>query len=405
MKIYKNIKYCRICKNNKLKEVLNLKKQPTANQLIKTFNQKEEKIPLKLVFCSKCKTVQLSSTVSSKYLFSKYFWVTGTSNVAKDYCKLFVKRTEKKIQNLNYVLEIASNDGTLLNEYKIKNYNILGVDPAKNIVKDTNKKNIKTICGFFDYEMSKKIKKSYGSSKLIIARNVIPHVENIHSMLKGINFLSDKNGVVAIEFHYLYEILKGLQYDSIYHEHLFYFSLKSISNLFKKHKLYPFDYDKSPISGGSIVLYFSKHKKNKSKKLINLEKFEELKKINNLNTLNQFGTQCRIHSQKLKKIIHRFKGNIIGYGASARSSTLLNFSDINYNHLRCIIDKNPLKDGYYTPGSKIKIINWGKKIVKKNSVILILAWNFKKEIIKQFSKNLNCKFIIPFPNRVRIYEN
>ena len=266
MKIYKNIYICRICSSSNLKFVLDLNNQPTANQLTKNFKQKEIKVPLKLLFCNSCKTTQLSSTVNSKYLFSKYVWVTGTSNVAKKYCQRFVEITKKKFRDVKFVLEIASNDGTLLKEYKKNGYKILGVDPAKNIARKANKNKIKTLPSFFDFNLSNYINQKFDKPDMIIARNVIPHVENIHSIIRGFKNLSKKNGVIAVEFHYLYEIIKGLQYDSIYHEHLYYFSLKSISNLFKKYELYPFDYDKSPISGGSIVLYFSHQKKINLKK-------------------------------------------------------------------------------------------------------------------------------------------
>jgi len=405
MKIYKNIKKCRICDNSNLKSILDLNNQPTANQLTKNFTQKEITIPLKLIFCNKCKTTQLSSTVNSRYLFSKYVWVTGTSNVAKEYCEKFVKKTEKKFKEVKSVLEIASNDGTLLKQYKKKGFKILGVDPAKNIAKKANQEKINTIPGFFDLNLSQQIKKNFGKPDLIIARNVIPHVEHIHSILKGIKNLITKKGVVAIEFHYLSEIIKGLQYDSIYHEHIYYFSLKSISNLFKEYGLFAFDFDKSPISGGSIVLYFSSKIKKKSLKLIKLEKIEKINKLNNFKTLKSFGKKCIKHRDNLSKLVNNLSGKLYGYGASARSSTLLNFAKIDYRKVQFIMDKNKLKYGFYTPGTKIKIMKFGKSILPKNSNIIILAWNFKKEIINQFSKKKNYKFIIPLPNKAKIYDN
>ena len=405
MKIYKNIKKCRICRSSNLKLILNLNNQPTANQLTKSFKEKEATIPLKLMFCNECKTTQLSSTVNSRYLFSKYVWVTGTSNVEKKYCEKFVQKTKKKFKKIRSVFEIASNDGTLLEQYKKKGYKILGVDPAKNIVKKANQKKIKTIPGFFDFNLSKKIKTSFGEADLIIARNVIPHVEHIHSILKGTKNLLHKNGVVAIEFHYLYEIIKGLQYDSIYHEHIYYFSLKSITNLFKKYGLFAFDYDRSPISGGSIVLYFSSKVKTKTSKLKKLENFEKNKKLNSFKTLNLFGKKCINHRENLTKLVNNLKGNLYGYGASARSSTLLNFAYINYKNVKFIMDKNNLKNNLYTPGTKIKITKFSKKKLPKNSNIIILAWNFKKEIINQFDKKMNYRFIIPLPNKAKIYEN
>ena len=404
MKIYKNIKKCRICGSSNLKLIINLNSQPTANQLTSNFNQKEISVPLKLLFCNTCKTTQLSSTVDSKYLFSKYVWVTGTSNVAQKYCEKFVLITRKKFRDVKSVLEIASNDGTLLREYRKRGYRVLGVDPAKNIARKANRENISTIAGFFDFKLSKYISKKFDKPDLIIARNVIPHVEHIHSIIRGFKNLSKKNGIIAIEFHYLYEIIKGLQYDSIYHEHLYYFSLKSISKLFKKYSLYPFDYDKSPISGGSIVLYFSSYKRNKSKKLKNLEIFEKNKKLNTLSTLKTFGDKSRKHRDSLVKIMNSVKGNIYGYGASARSSTLLNFAKFNHNKLKFIMDKNKLKNGFFTPGTKIKIVKFNKNKIPKSSNIIILAWNFRKEIINQFDKTSKHKFIIPLPGKPKIYE-
>lgn len=405
MKIYKNILKCRLCSSLNLKFILDLNNQPTANQLTKNFKQKENKVPLKLLFCNNCKVTQLSSTVDSRYLFSKYVWVTGTSNVAKKYCKKFVEITKKKFKDAKFILEIASNDGTLLKEYKTKGYKILGVDPAKNIANKANSDKIKTITGFFDFNLSKKIKKKFDKPDMIIARNVIPHVEHIHSIIRGFKNLSKKNGIIAIEFHYLYEIVKGLQYDSIYHEHLYYFSLKSISNLFRKYNFYPFDYDKSPISGGSIVLYFSSEKRNKTLKLKKLEKFEKIKKLNNFLTLKSFGIRCVKHKDSFIKLVNSLEGNIYGYGASARSSTLLNFASIDYKVIKFIMDKNSLKNGYFTPGTKIKITKFNMKKLPQKSNLIILAWNFKNEIIKQFNKNSKLKFIIPLPGRPKIHEN
>ncbi len=404
MKIFKDIKCCRICKSKKLKEVLDLNDQPTANQLNKNFSDKEHKIPLKLIFCEKCKTLQLSSTVNSNYLFSKYVWVTKTSKVARDYCKLFVKRTKNITKNkINYVCEIASNDGTLLKEYKNAGYKILGVDPAKNISNYANKNNIKTLTSFFDYKLSNYIKNKYGKSDLVIARNVIPHVENIHSVIKGIKNILSKNGTAAIEFHYLDKIIDGLQYDSVYHEHIFYFSLKSISHLFSMYGLQLFDFDKSPISGGSLVIYFSHIKKKKTDKLSKLIKLEHRKALNSYIRLKKFGLDCTKHKNDLTEILNSLDGKIYGYGASARSSTLLNFSKIDHKKIKYIIDKNPLKKGLYTPGTKIKIIPFQKDKLKNVKNLLLLAWNFKSEIINEFKSNkIKCKFILPLPKKIKI---
>ncbi len=402
----KNISNCRICYSKDIVDILDLGNQPTANQLIKNIKQKEKKFPLKLVLCKKCKTLQLSTTVSSKYLFSKYLWVTETSDVAKKYSEIFYKRIKKKFgkSKPNYVLEIASNDGTFLKTFKNNKINVLGVDPAKNISKIANKKGIKTISKFFDEKLATKIKYKYGKPEIIIARNVIPHVEEIHDVVKGISKIASKKSIVVIEFHYLKEIISGLQYDSIYHEHIFYYSIKSISNLFRKYNLFPHDIERSPISGGSLVLYFSKNKMNKTKSLNNLINIEKKSQINSVKKLLNFSRKCINHRNQLSNFINnKITQEIYGYGASARSSTLLNFSKINYSKIKFIIDKNKLKQNLYTPGSKIKIVNFNKKLIKKNSYIIVLAWNFYKEILKFLRKNkISCKIILPLPNKIKI---
>lgn len=393
------IKKCRVCFSTKLNDILDLGKQPPANSLHN--NKKIQKtFPLKLLFCVNCSTAQLSVSLDPKFLFNNYYWVTGTSKTAKDHAKKFYKLTKKYINKNSKVLEIASNDGTFLRPFIKNKFRVLGVDPAKNISKKANADGIKTIADFFSEKLAKKIKRNHDIS-LIFARNVIPHVKNIHSVIKGISELCSNNSVVAIEFHYSKFILKELQYDSIYHEHLFYFSIKSISNLFSKYKLYPFDVFSSPISGGSLVLMFNKNfhfkKTNSLKRLIN---FEKKSKINSIKKWREFAKNSKNHAKKFKRDVlksYKNNGKLFGYGASARSSTLLNYCNLNQEHFDFIIDQNPLKQNLYTPGTNIKILPFSKvenKIINKNMVLL--AWNFKKEIINFMRKNkFKNKIILP----------
>lgn len=410
--MYEIIKKCRICNYKRLHNILDLGNQPPSNSLRKNLDIKLSNIPLILKFCKKCELAQLSATVDPKELFKHYFWVTNTSQTAKDYSEIFCKRVLKKIKKKNIlVIEIASNDGTFLKPFVKKNYKVLGIDPAVNICRDANKKGIKTICDFFSNKLALKIlKQQKKKADIIFARNVIPHVKNIKDIIKGISSLVSKDGIVAIEFHYSKIIQDELHYDSIYHEHLFYFTIKTISNLFKRYNLYSFDVDKSPISGGSLVLYFSKSKKemsNNLKKMVNIEKKQ---RTNSYKSWINFSFKAKLHAKKLVMILKRFKQkypkiSIIGYGASARSSTLLNFSKLNNVIINKIIDKNILKKDMYTPGSNIKIYHFNSFIrnLKKLKLILILAWNFKKEIIADLrSRGFSGKFILPLPNKIRI---
>ena len=410
MKIYKKTKKCRICFSQKLLHILNLTDQPPANSLRNNLKEKIKSIPLNLMFCEDCCTVQLQETVKPKYLFSDYIWVTGTSNRIKSYSNFFVNNIVKKYSGENKkILEIASNDGTVLKKFKKEKFSCLGVDPAKNLVKLAKKNGIKTIPKFFNYQLSSEIKKKYGSQGIIFARNVIPHVENIHSVVKGISNLIDKDNksLVVIEFHNSSTILNELHYDSIYHEHIFFFSIQTISNVFKKYGLFSFDIFKSPISGGSWVLFFSKNRNKKSISLKKLEEYEKRNKINRFVRWKRFSRESIIHSKKLKDKISyinkKLNKKMIAYGASARSSTMLNFSSLNNQHISFIIDKNKMKDRKFTPGTNIKIISLSKclSLIKKEKYLLILAWNFKKEIITFLKeKGFRGKFLIPLPKKI-----
>jgi len=409
MKIYKNIRKCRLCFFKDLISILDLGNHPPSNTLRNRLKIFIPSVPLKILFCKNCNTVQLSSTVNQSFLFSKYVWVTSTSKTAKNYSKIFCNRVLEKLENRNnnFIIEIASNDGTFLKPFTKYNNQVLGIDPAKNIAKIAIKSGIETLPSFFNLNIAKEIKKNYGKPKVIIARNVIPHAEHIHSILKGVEHILLKKSIVVIEFHYAKIIQEELHYDSIYHEHLFYFTLKSISTLFKKYNLFPFDIDESPISGGSLVLYFSNKKRNYSKKLNKYFETEKKEKINSFNKWRIFSKKCIEHSNNLNKIINYYKKNkkikIFGYGASARSSTLLNFTNINRKHIDFIIDNNQIKKNKYTPGSNIKILSLKDNMnkIKKYNILLLLAWNFKKEILTDLrKKGFKGKAIIPLPRKI-----
>jgi len=388
---------CRICKN-KLDKILDLNKQPPANSLFK--KKKPKSFPLVLAYCKKCTLLQLTEFPNKKYLFNKYFWVTGTSSAAKNFAKVFYIKISGLIKKKLNVFEIASNDGTFLKEFKKNKHNILGIDPAKNISKIANSRGIKTITKFFNYTTALQIKKNF-QPDIIFARNVIPHVSNLKSVVRGISELCKNETKVVIEFHYAGEIFKDLQYDSIYHEHIFYFSVRSLSKIFEKFGLYPNDYFRSPMSGGSIVLILSKDKLKVSTKLKKILEYENVIKLNNYNSWKTFAKKVKNHKINFKNfIISQFKSNgkFFAYGASARSSTLLNYTKINDKYIDFIIDKNKLKDGYYSPGSNIKILKFEKvfKLINKYKHMILLAWNFEREV-KEFllKKRFKGKIILP----------
>ena len=406
-KIYSEIDVCRICSSKNLQDVLNLGDQPPANSLRKSLNELLPFAPLHLVQCEKCFTLQLTATIDPLYLFHQYVWVTATSSTARNYSEVYcaevLKRSKVKVP---FVLEVASNDGTFLKQFKEKGCQILGVDPAKNIALNASNVGIPTLPDFFDLTIAKKILNKHEHPNIVMARNVIPHVKEIHSIVEGMSYLIDDDGMVVIEFHYAKIIAEQLHYDSIYHEHLFYFSIKSLAVLFSHYGLYAFDVFSSPISGGSLVLFFSKQHKEPSIALSSLIETEKHSSLNALTTWQQFGTKSKQHAYNLKNIVEKYvkSGKLIAYGASARSSTLMNFAGISNSEIECIIDRNSIKHDLFTPGTNIPIVSYEEGIQKFNGKhLLLLAWNFEDEVVRDLrASGFKGDIIVPLPNKVHI---
>jgi len=405
-RMFETIHHCRICDSRQLNEVINLGNQPPANSLYNDLSTKPPLVPLRLLFCEECTTVQLGESVDPEYLFNDYLWVTGTSDMAKEHRNYFLDNAlSRSNKACPTVVGIGSNDGTFLESFKNAGCQVLGIDPAKNIADEATENGIPTIAEFFNEDVANRVCSDQGKVDMVTARNVIPHVKEIHSVIKGMGILLDDDGIGVIEFHSGGLIMSGLHYDSIYHEHLFYFSLKTITSLLKRHSLHIFDLTTSPISGGSWVIYFSKDIRPKSSALIKAEHEEKISGLNNYETWLEFSKKVKKHSEELKQLILNQKTKVLAYGASARSSTLLNYCEIDFNHISSIIDKNPMKHGLLTPGTKIPIISFEKALdqINEETVILLLAWNLSNEVMTELREsNYTGKFIIPLPNMPKV---
>lgn len=398
----KKITECRICKSKRIKDFLDLGKQPLANSLLDSFDQKEKFYPLSLSFCMRCSLVQLNHTADPKELFTNYVWVTATSDTAKKHAEYFCKNIFAKVKDLKngYVLEAASNDGTFLVPFKNKGIQVLGVDPARNIAEEAEKSGIPTRAEFFGSKEARAIVKKHGKAKVVIARNVMPHVANLHDFTKGLSIAVADDGLLALEVHYARKIFEELHYDSIYHEHLCYFTVKSFERLLNKYGIFVEDIKTSPISGGSLIFYGRKKQTEESAVVNKYRKDEEGMKLNKYDSWINFADKVKLHKIKLLELLEATKGKIVGYGASARSSTLLNYCGIGPDKIAVIADQNPLKQGKYTAGTRI-LIQDASKVMKKNpKAVLILAWNFTDEIINFLKQKFDYKgkYIIPLPN-------
>jgi hypothetical protein len=285
-------------------------------------------------------------------------------------------------------------------------HEVVGVDPAKNVAAMAQANGIPTIADFFGLEVARRIVADHGPFDVVFARNVIPHVADVHDVVAGMAHGLAASGVGAIEFHRADVILEGLQYDSIYHEHLVYHSLHSIAMLVGRFGLTPFDVTESPISGGSFVVYFSKERRRPSSTYqAKLGREVELA-INRAGPWREFAARCKAHRDALHAMVedNKRKGKrLIGYGASARSSTMLNFCGIGHHYLDLLADRSPLKHDLYTPGTDILITDPKAAFAIHPDMVLLLAWNFQNEILGQIRREQGWsgEVIVPLPGEPR----
>lgn len=399
----KKISQCRVCQSRNIREFFDLGEQPLANSLPASFHEPEKKYPLSLSWCAECGCVQLNHTVDPKILFSSYVWVTGTSRVARDYAEQFCNEALRRAPDPRLVLEIASNDGTFLKPFIQKGIRVLGIDPAENVAELAKKDGVPTETAFFGRKTAEDIVARCGTADIVFARNVLPHVANTRDFVDGISAALADDGLGIIEVHYAKIILDELHYDSIYHEHLCYFTLKSLERLLRDYGLFVFDLMKSPISGGSIVAFIRKEKKPARSIVSTYRNIEAREGVNDLARWLKFADAARAHRAELVRLVHQAKtagGVIVGYGASARSSTLLNFCGIDHRVISVIADQNPLKHNRFTAGTRIPIKNPADVFQSQPTHVLLLGWNFAEEIrkIAKEKYDFSGTFIVPLPH-------
>ena len=376
---------CRSCGNTDLKRVVSLGYQPLANNLLKKQNEKCELYPLEMNYCNKCHNCQLSVSVDPKKMFSNYLYTSSTSKVFRNHFVNSAKKYTKELKlnkKKTYIIDIGSNDGVALKPFLDLGFkNVLGIEPAKNLAKLANKNKIKTFNGFLEIKNLKKIKKN---ADLILASNVFAHSDKLKEMAKCMFSLLGKKGTIIIEVQYLMNTLNDLTFDNIYHEHYNYWSLTSLLNFFKQFQAKIYRAEKIDTHGGSLRIYVKKGKKVKIessvKKMLGDEEKFGIKKYK---TYQEFGKKVYKIRENVIKNIKKLKASnktIIGYGAPAKATTALNFFGIS-KEIDFIIEDNKLKHNKFIPGVKIPIKN-KSKIVNKNNTLLVLAWNFFKDIKK-----------------------
>ena len=395
---------CQISNSKKLDSLIFLGYLPPVNTLRKIGSTPEEEIsfPAELLYCNKSKLAQLGCVVDKEILFPySYPYTSSTTKILRENFVNLYKDTQKiiKLKKDDLIIDIGSNDGNLLSNFK-NNHKVLGVTPEK-IGKIAIKKGIPTIIDYFNEKTSSKIIKKYGKAKVITATNVFAHIDNINDIVKSILKTLTLDGIFISESHYLLPLIKTVQYDTIYHEHLRYYSLASLNYLFKKHNLEIIDTKEIPTHGGSIRVYAARKGLYKISKNVK-KQFKKESKFLNKKSFNQFRKNVVNSKVNLFNIIKKIKGKnktIFGVGAPSRASTLINYLSLDQDIIDCVLEiKGSYKIGNYIPGTKIPILDEKILIKRKPNYLILFSWHIKNELKKNLKKKgFKGKFIIPLP--------
>jgi hypothetical protein len=381
---------------------------PLANSFLRSADEFEDEsfFPLDLYFCQSCSLVQLLDVIDPEVLFRNYIYVTGTSDTIEahnvEYANSVVDLLTLGAEDL--VVEIASNDGSLLNCFQRHEVRTLGVEPATNIAEQARARGIDTISQFFSSTVARELRETYGPAKALIGNNVLAHVDEIQDFLRGCVELLDEDGLVVIEVPYLRDLIERVEYDTVYHEHLCYFSVTALLHLFSRVGLSIVRVDHFPVHGGSMRVYAGPQRRHHghAEAVLAIAEQERMAGLTDLSLYERFAADVRRSRDALFEVLEDLAGKgkeIAGYGAPAKGNTLLNYCGIDWRLIPYTVDKNPLKLGLYTPGTHIPVLPVSTLLERQPDYVLILAWNFAEEIIRQQGeyRARGGQFIIPVP--------
>ncbi len=401
---------CKFCNNELSFKFIDLVNSPPSNSFLtkEQLNEPEVHFPIKLYLCEKCFLVQIEEYKKSTEIFNeKYAYFSSYSTTwiehAKNYVEMMIKRFH--LNNDSLVVEIASNDGYLL-QFFIKNQiPCLGIEPASNTAAVARKKGIDVIEDYFGKDLAESLIKKNKKPDLLLGNNVLAHVPDINDFVSGLKYYLNDTGIITMEFPHLMNLIEQNQFDTIYHEHYSYFSFLTIKSIFEKHCLEIFDVDEILTHGGSLRIY-AKHKDDKSKEISgnvkNLLNKEIKKGMNEANFYKNFQAKADNVKYELIQFLISKKledKKVIAYGAAAKGNTLLNYCGIKNNLIEFVVDLSPHKQGKFLPASHIPIVGEEKIKESRPDYVIILPWNIKEEIMRQLNyiHEWGGKFVIPIP--------
>ena len=400
---------CRFCNSPLQHTLVDLGMSPLCESYLSAeqLNQMEPFYPLHVYVCGSCYLAQLEEYVSPETIFTEYAYFSSYADSwlqhAKNYTDLMVERFG--IGAKSYVVELASNDGYLLQYFVQKGISVLGVEPAANVARVAIEKGVPTIVKFFGERLARELAEEGKQADLVIGNNVLAQVPDLNDFVKGMKILLKPRGVITVEFPHLMRLMEGNQFDTIYHEHFSYFSFVSAEKIFAYYGLKIFDVEELTTHGGSLRIYACNSDDNTKAVGIRVTELREREVTGGLTSLNHyfsFSEKVKETKRKLLEFLIKVKQegkSVCGYGAPGKGNTLLNYCGIRTDFLDYTVDRNPYKHGKFTPGTHIPIFPPDKIRETRPDYLFILPWNFKDEIMRQMSyiREWGGRFIIPIP--------